>query len=102
MSTAFRYALPIVLALALFTGTSYLIVSATSRSWFEDDVRLRAQLVLRSSRDALSARWGRGDQAGVQKLLADITTDERILAAAACAPDGTAFARTSDFPPQLG
>jgi trehalose 6-phosphate synthase len=102
MPTALRYALPIVLGLALFTGTSYLIVSATSRSWFEDDVRLRAELALRSSRDALSSRWARGDRAAVERLLTDITSDERILAAVACAPDASAFARTSDFPAELG
>ena len=98
MPTALRYALPIVLGLALFTGATYLVVSATSRSWFENDVRLRAELAMRSSRDSLSVRWGRGDRAGVERTLTDITSDERILAAAACNPDGTPFAQTQDFP----
>jgi hypothetical protein len=98
MRTALRYALPIVLGLGLLTGVTYLIVSATSRNWFEDDVRLRAELVMRGAREPLTLRWARGDREGVAKLLNDITSDERILAAVACKPDGTVFEQTAEFP----
>ncbi|HEY6910133.1 MAG TPA: trehalose-6-phosphate synthase [Myxococcales bacterium] len=102
MPNSLRYALPVVLGLALLSGLSYLLVSATSRGWFEEDVRLRAELALRGARVGVSEGWARGDRAGVERLLTDITKDERVLAAAACAPDGTPFARTSDFPEGLG
>src|SRR5689334_9958872 len=102
MLNSLRYALPVVLGLALFSGLSYLVVSATSRGWFEEDVRLRAELALRGARVGVSEGWARGDRAGVERLLTDITKDERVLAAAACAPDSTAFAMTSDFPDALG
>ena len=98
MRTALRYALPIIFGLGLFTALAFFVVRATSRSWFEDDVRMRAELALRGARGPLSARWARGDRAGVVELLNDITSDERILAAVACAPDGSIFARTTDFP----
>ncbi|HZR11049.1 MAG TPA: trehalose-6-phosphate synthase [Myxococcales bacterium] len=101
MQTALRYALPIVFGLALFTLGSYLVVSTTSRSWFEDDVRRRAELAIRGAGDALSQSWARGDRVSVRRVLDDITRDERILAAAACAPDGSVFAQTADFPRSL-
>src|SRR5689334_3074916 len=101
MLNSLRYALPVVLGLALFSGLSYLLVSATSRGWFEEDVRMRAELALRGARVGVSEGWARGDRAGVERLLTDITKDERVLAAAACAPDSTAFAMTSDFPDAL-
>jgi trehalose 6-phosphate synthase len=101
MNTALRYALPTLLGLALFTGASYLLVSTTSKSWFEDDVRLRAELAVRGARPGLSDAWGRGDRPAVEHVLNEITNDERILSAAACASDGSAFAQTADFPPAL-
>ena len=101
MRTALRYALPILLGLALFTAVSYLVVSATSRSWFEDDVRLRAELAVRGARGALVDAWSRGDRQAVERLLTEITSDERILASAACAPNGAPFATTADFPAEL-
>ena len=101
MRTALRYALPIVLGLGLLTLVTYFIVSATSRNWFEDDVRLRAELAMRGAREPLTLRWARGDREGVAKLLNDITSDERILAAVACKPDGTIFEETADFPPNF-
>ncbi|MCA1825483.1 MAG: trehalose-6-phosphate synthase [Myxococcales bacterium] len=102
MPTTLRYALPILLGLAILCAVSYLLVSSTSRSWFEEDVRLRAELALRGARGAIAEAWGRGDRAALAALLTDITSDERILAAAACAPDGTTFARTADFPGAIG
>jgi trehalose 6-phosphate synthase len=102
MPTTLRYALPILLGLALVVSISYVLVSATSRSWFEDDVRLRAELALRGARGAIVDAWSRGDRAALGSLLGDITSDERILAAAACTTDGTTFARTADFPAAIG
>jgi len=98
MTSTLRYALPILLGLALFTIVSYLVVSATSRSWFEDDVRLRAELAVRGSKGAIAGAWGGGDRPAVEQLLNEITSDERILAGAACAADGSTFARTVEFP----
>jgi trehalose 6-phosphate synthase len=101
MYTALRYTLPVLLGLAVFTALTYVLVSATSRSWFEDDVRLRAELALRGARTALSDQWATGDRRAVEHLLTDITSDERIIAGAACAVNGSAFAQTSDFPPDV-
>ena len=93
MRWARRDSLPIVVILALLTAAGYLLVAATGRNWFEHDVQLRAQLAVRVARQALLERWNRGDRAGVEHLLADVTVDERILAAAACTAGGAMFAR---------
>src|SRR5690242_8752370 len=98
MRSTLRDSLPMLLGLALLTGAGYFLVSATGRSWFENDVRLRAELAVRGARRGLVSRLERQDRRGVEQLLEDITRDERILAAAACSLEGTAVARTTEFP----
>ena len=96
-----RDSLPMLIGLALLTGAGYLLVSATGRSWFENDVRLRAELAVRGARRALVSRWGRQDHKGVEQVLEDITRDERILSVVACSPTGATFAHTAEFPRDL-
>src|ERR1041384_841166 len=98
MRPTLRFSLPLVAGLALFIGAGYLRVRATSRSWYEGDVQMRAELAVRGARQGLVEHWQRGDRRGVQKLISEITSDERILASVACSPDGQVFARTDDFP----
>ena len=102
MRPTLRYSLPLVAGLAIFIGGGYLLVSATSRSWTEGDVQLRSELAVRGARQGLLEHWQKGDRRGVRKLIADITTDERILSAAACDTAGQVFARTDDFPDSIG
>jgi trehalose 6-phosphate synthase len=101
MPSTLRDSLPMLLGLALLTGAGYFLVSATGRSWFENDVRMRAELAVRGARRGLVSRLARGDHRGVEQLLEDITRDERILAAAACSLTGTSFAHTAEFPRDL-
>jgi trehalose 6-phosphate synthase len=90
-----------LLGLALVTALGYVLVSATSRSWFENDIRLRAELAVRGARRGLISRWERGDRKAVEHILEDITRDERILAAIGCSPLGESFAKTAEFPPDV-
>ncbi|MFL5398785.1 MAG: trehalose-6-phosphate synthase [Myxococcales bacterium] len=101
MPPTLRYSVPVLLALALVTAVGYGLVSATSRSWFEYDIKLRAGLAVRGARQGLVDHWTKNDRRAVQRLLGEITRDERILSAAACNPAGEAFARTDDFPKDL-
>jgi trehalose 6-phosphate synthase len=101
MHPTIRYALPIVAAISIITGAAYLVARETSRSWFEDDVRLRAENAIRGAQEVLSKRWAEGDRDGVLKILSDITHDERIPAAAACAPDGKWFTQTPGVPVEV-
>ena len=45
-----------------------------------------------------SAHWNREQPEELQEILLEITHDERIMAAAACAPDLTLLTKTPEFP----
>jgi trehalose 6-phosphate synthase len=96
---------PIVLLLILLGllawGASSL-VDATSRSWFEQDVGIRAALVLRGAHDSLVRPWSTGDRQEVSRILSDIARDERILGAVACDEDRQTIAATPGYPQPFG
>jgi trehalose 6-phosphate synthase len=101
MRPSLRFSVTLLFSLFLLTAAGYFAIAATSRSWAEGDLRLRAELAVRSARQGLAEHWQRGDRKGVLRLLNEIASDERILASAACAPDGDVVARTSDLPDGL-
>ena len=59
---------------------------------------LRSELVVSSARQALLAHWRKAESRELRNLLVELMRDERIMAAAACAADLTALAKTPDFP----
>jgi trehalose 6-phosphate synthase len=99
---ALRFVLALVVGLALVTWVASVAVHRTTRAWFERDVSLRARLALAGARETLIARWGRDQRRALRASLADITHDERILAAAACGADLAPLAATPDFPEIFG
>jgi trehalose 6-phosphate synthase len=92
----------LVLGLGLLTWIASGIVDRTTREWFEKDVNMRAELVVNGARQALVAYWGTEKRSALQELLANITRDERIMAAAACAADSSVLTTTADFPDGFG
>jgi len=102
MRQALRPILLLLLLLALLAWGASSLVDATSRSWFEQDVRLRATLALSGARDSLVQGWTSGDSQEVRRVLTEIARDERILGAEACGEDDETIAGTPDYPPQLG
>lgn len=101
MRRAIRFVFALVLGLAFVTWLASVIVHQTTRGWFEKDVNLRAQLAVSGARQALIAHWHKEQRSDLQELLSEITRDERIMAAAACAADLTLLTRTKDFPDQF-
>ncbi len=97
MSRNLRFVLLLVLGLAAVTWGASVIVQRTTRSWFDKDLKLRAQLALAAARPALVDRWGNDGEA-LQRILTNLTHDERIMGASACAADGTLLARTEFYP----
>jgi trehalose 6-phosphate synthase len=95
-AVGFVAALIVALAVVAWAGST--IVHRTTRAWFEKDVRLRAQLVVSGARQALTAHWRKQQRSDLRALLAEITHDERIMAAAACSAELTLLARTADYP----
>lgn len=100
MSSRLRFAFYFLMGLGLFAWAGYAVLTSTTRRWFERDVKLRAELAVASATQGLNATW-EGPPSGLQSVLADITRDERVMGAAACANDGTLLARTTAYPNEL-
>ncbi|HUO34918.1 MAG TPA: trehalose-6-phosphate synthase [Candidatus Acidoferrum sp.] len=101
MRQTIKFLIGLLLSLALLTWATSIIVQRTTRRWFENDVRLRAELVVGSANETLSSYWNRADRRELEHKLNDITRDERIMAAAACNPDLTPLAATPSFPKEF-
>src|SRR5579863_10523197 len=101
MRQTIKFLIGLVLSLALLTWGTAILVQRTTRRWFENDVRLRAELVVSGAREALSAHWSYEDRRELERRLGEITRDQRIMAAAACNPDLTLLTSTPGFPPRF-
>ncbi len=87
---------------ALLAWLGATLVERTTRQWFEEDIVVRAGLVATGARQELLAHWSRGDSEALARILADISRDERIMAAAVCTDRLELLARTTELPAQLG
>src|SRR4030042_1413626 len=101
MRQALRFTLALVAGLALLTWGASVLVTRTTRAWFERDMLLRAQLAVSGGREALVSPWGPGHEAERRKTLVEMTHDERVMGAAACGTDLALLARTIDYPAPL-
>lgn len=98
MRQTIKFLVGLVLSLALVAWGASVLVQRTTRNWFERDTRLRAKLVVNGASEALSAHWRKADRRELERMLEEITQDERIMAAAACNADATLLTKTPDFP----
>lgn len=98
MRPPIRFVFALVAGLALLTWLGSVLVQQTTREWFERDVRLRSELAENGARQVLLAHWRKAGSRELKNLLVELTRDERIMAAAACADDLTMLAKTPDFP----
>lgn len=96
MRRAARFLVYLLAGLALLIVAGYLVMTQVTKQWFDRDLRLRTELAVASARRGLITHWF--DREKLTERLADITSDERIMGLAACAPDGTLLARTESFP----
>src|ERR1700739_2318281 len=93
-----KFLVGLLLSLALLTWATSAIVQNTTRKWFENDVRLRAELVVSGAREALIAHWSRDERRELQRMLGEITRDQRIMGAAACDADLILLTSTPGYP----
>jgi hypothetical protein len=84
MRPVLRFAVVLIVGLGLVAAVASILFNKTARSWFENDVRLRAEIAVKGARQSFVDHWG--DRAAVRLLLTEMSHDERILAAAACSP----------------
>ena len=101
MRQALRFTLALVAGLALLTWGASVLVTRTTRAWFERDMLLRAQLAVSGGREALVSHWVPGHEAELRKILVEMTHDERVMGAAAGGTDLALLARTIDYPAPL-
>ena len=99
MPRVVRFLLALTAGLAVLAVLGYVLLTRTTSRWFEKDLALRGQLAIRSAQTSLAAHWNEREQ--LEKILDDITRDERIMAAAACSPEDELVAATEAFPAQF-
>ncbi|RPH70020.1 MAG: trehalose-6-phosphate synthase [Myxococcaceae bacterium] len=100
MQRAVRFLVLLLVGLALLAVVGYVVLARTTRAWFEHDLALRSQLAVSSARQSLESNWSSGRKQ-LSGALADITRDERIMAAAACTPQGELLAATDSYPAEF-
>lgn len=96
-----RYLSFLLIGLAFALWISSKIVTVTTWKWFERDLALRAQLAVHSSRSVLAAGLESADLSHTKQILQDITSDERIIAAAVLDEAGEIVTASRDYPPTL-
>ncbi len=101
MARTLRFVAALVVGLALVTWVASLVAIRTTGHWFEKDIRLRSQLAVNGARQGLVSHWSRERPDDLRAILLEITRDERIMAAAAYAPDLTLLTTTPRFPDVL-
>jgi trehalose 6-phosphate synthase len=96
-----RFAVPTIIAVSIlaFFGVPY--VDRILADWFRSDVDLRAQLVAHSMQGSVASFLERGDRSGLEKYLAAITTDERLMAIVLCADDSRTLMSTGRTPSEV-
>ncbi len=97
MQRAVRFLLVLMIGLALLTMAGHATLSHTTGKWFERDLTLRSSLAVPAARQGLIDNWAARPER-LDRTLADITRDERIMGAAACTFDGKRLASTDGYP----
>lgn len=97
MRRATRFLLALLVGLGCLAVAGYYALTATTRDWFEADLALRSQLAAGAARQSLIESW-RANPERLADTLADMTRDERIMAAAACSSRGELLAMTELYP----
>lgn len=96
-----RYLSILLIGLAFALWISSKIVTVTTWRWFERDLALRSQLAVHSARSVLAASLASSDPSHTREVLQDITSDERIIAAAVLDSSGQIVTASRDYPPTL-
>ncbi len=94
-----RFILALIGGLALLMWAASGVVQTTAREWFERDVSSRAELVLTGARQSLADVWY--DPVNLDKQLAALARDERVMSAAVCGLDLSPRATTPGFPDEF-
>ncbi|MGC3998625.1 MAG: trehalose-6-phosphate synthase [Anaeromyxobacter sp.] len=84
--------LPLLVVLGAIAWGATELVQGTHRAWFDRDTRLRAELVIAGSRQALGAALRARDAGRARRALQDLAGDERVVSVVACDAAGALLA----------
>ncbi|HEX6212129.1 MAG TPA: trehalose-6-phosphate synthase, partial [Methylomirabilota bacterium] len=98
MTRPLRIILAVLATLGVLVLVATWLVTLAIGEWFNRELALRAELALSGARRALVEHWTDGNGPGTVALLDELARDERMVAAAACHADGSAFAVSSEWP----
>lgn len=101
MNSKMRFFIALTTGLAMVIAAAWLVVTQTTRGWFERDVALRAELAISSAERALVAGIQRKDGRALRELLTDISRDERVMGAALCTGQAILLAQSLGFPGEV-
>ncbi|HET6412216.1 MAG TPA: trehalose-6-phosphate synthase [Anaeromyxobacter sp.] len=94
--------LPLLVVLGLLAWGASEAVQRTSQRWFEHEMQTRAELLVGGVREAAAGALRHEDRTRARRVLADLTRDERVSAAALCDAGGGLLASTPTRPETLG
>jgi trehalose 6-phosphate synthase len=101
MRPKIRFFIVLFIGLAVVAVGASWVVHKTARGWFENDLRLRAEVAVTGGRRALVDHFRAFDAKALGTVLAELSHDERIMAAAACDERMRPLARTADYPDEF-
>ncbi|MBK8096855.1 MAG: trehalose-6-phosphate synthase [Planctomycetes bacterium] len=100
MRRAIKFLLLLLTGLAALAFAGHQVLEQTTNGWFDRDLQLRSQLAVSAASRSLVRNWQ--ESARLTAVLEDLTSDERILGAAACNLEGEVQAATAAYPRELG
>ncbi len=97
-SVVLRFVLPVAFASCVVAYFGLPYIDRLLAEWFRSDVELRAQLVMHSMEEPITALVEKNNESGLRNYLAKVTSDERLLAILVCSPNGSAIIKSERAP----
>jgi trehalose 6-phosphate synthase len=97
-SVMLRFVLPVAFASCVVAYFGLPYIERLLAEWFRSDVELRAQLVMHTMEEPVTALIADNNDGRLRTYLAKVTADERLLAILICRPDGTTIIKTERTP----
>lgn len=98
MTRTLKLVIPLLFITGGLAAGGAWVIDRHTTEWFQRDIKLRVELAVNGAHDALTTHFASNDEKRLEKVLADITKDVRILGATACSQTYQTVAETEKFP----
>ncbi len=88
MKTAARFAIPLLVIVAVTAWAMTPVVDHLMTGWFRSDVEMRSRLIFQSVQETVLTHMAEGRTRGLDSLFRRIAMDQRVLAVGLCGPRG--------------